>query len=98
MAVLDEEVEEKDEKTNKNNKKDKAEKNGEHSKEHSKERSSKAFQADLGSKLDEFVGSWSDADLEKIISYLKEWNTNAKNSFVSQAVLNRYIPSHFFLF
>lgn len=51
--------------------------------------SSKLFQADLGMKLDKFVMSWDDADLEKIVSYLKEWNTNAKHSFVSQAILNR---------
>ena len=53
------------------------------------ENSSRSFQADLGLKLDDFVGSWTDSDLEKIVSYLKEWNTNAKHSFVSQAVLNR---------
>ena len=50
---------------------------------------SRTFQADLGMKLDSFVGSWVDSDLEKIVSYLKEWNTNAKHSFLSQAVLNR---------
>ena len=53
------------------------------------ENSSRSFQMDLGLKLDDFVGSWTDSDLEKIVSYLKEWNTNAKHSFVSQAVLNR---------
>lgn len=83
MAVLDEDKEEKED-----NKKIKIGKE-DSSNIVSKERSSKAFQADLGSKLDAFVGSWCDADLEKIVSYLKEWNTNAKHSFVSQAVLNR---------
>ena len=52
---------------------------------------SKLFQVELGTKLDKLVGSWNDADLEKIVSYLKEWNTNAKHSFVSQALLNRFV-------
>ena len=52
---------------------------------------SKVFQAELGTKLDKLVGSWTDSDLEKIVSYLKEWNTNAKHSFVSQALLNRFV-------
>ena len=52
---------------------------------------SKLFQVELGTKLDKLVGSWNDVDLEKIVSYLKEWNTNAKHSFVSQALLNRFV-------
>ena len=52
---------------------------------------SKVFQAELGTKLDKLVGSWTDPDLEKIVAYLKEWNTNAKHSFVSQALLNRFV-------
>ena len=52
---------------------------------------SKLFQVELGTKLDKLVGSWNDTDLEKIVSYLKEWNTNAKHSFVSQALLNRFV-------
>jgi Utp13 specific WD40 associated domain len=48
-----------------------------------------SFADNIGSKLDCFTSTWSDEDLEKIVLYLKEWNTNAKHSFVSQAVLNR---------
>jgi hypothetical protein len=47
------------------------------------------FADSIGAKLDCFTCTWSDEDLEKIVLYLKEWNTNAKHSFVSQAVLNR---------
>lgn len=47
------------------------------------------FADSIGAKLDCFTSTWNDEDLEKIVVYLKEWNTNAKHSFVSQAVLNR---------
>ena len=50
-----------------------------------------SFADSIGAKLDCFTASWNDADLEKIVLYLKEWNTNAKHSFVSQAVLNRSV-------
>ena len=48
-----------------------------------------SFADSVGAKLDCFTSTWNDEDLEKIVTYLKEWNTNAKHSFVSQAVLNR---------
>ena len=43
----------------------------------------------VGDKLDPYTVTYNDEDLEKIVNYLKEWNTNAKHSFVSQAVLSR---------
>jgi hypothetical protein len=49
----------------------------------------KNFHDNLHTKLDCFTSTWVDEDIEKIVSYLTEWNTNAKHSFVSQAVLNR---------
>ena len=48
-----------------------------------------SFSENVGDKLDPFTASYNDEDLEKIVNYLKEWNTNAKHSFVSQAVLSR---------
>lgn len=50
-----------------------------------------SFSDIMGKKLDGFVSTWGDDELEKIVCYLKEWNTNAKHSFVSQAVLNRCV-------
>ena len=48
-----------------------------------------SFSENVGEKLDPFTATYSDEDLEKVVNYLKEWNTNAKHSFVSQAVLSR---------
>lgn len=39
-------------------------------------------------KLDKYVSKWSDTDIEKIVTYLKDWNTNAKNSYVCTLVLD----------
>ena len=59
----------------------------------------RSFSEILGLKLDCFSASWNDEDMEKVVSYLQEWNTNAKHSFVSQAVLSRYVrPSLFLIF
>ena len=48
-----------------------------------------SFSESVGEKLDPFTATYNDDDLEKVVNYLKEWNTNAKHSFVSQAVLSR---------
>ena len=61
-------------------------------KSHRNTSAEKSFSETLGLKLDGFSASYSDEDMEKIVSYLQEWNTNAKHSFVSQAVLSRYDP------
>lgn len=50
-----------------------------------------SFSENVGDKLDPYTATYNDEDLEKIVNYLKEWNTNAKHSFVSQAVLSRYV-------
>ena len=39
-------------------------------------------------RLDKYVAKWSDTDIEKIVTYLKDWNTNAKNSYVCTLVLD----------
>ena len=38
--------------------------------------------------LDEYVAQWSDTEIEEIIRYVKEWNTNSKNTYVCQIILS----------
>ncbi len=42
----------------------------------------------IAERLDGFVMAWSDDDLMKVVSYVKDWNTNAKHSFVAQILIS----------
>jgi len=48
----------------------------------------------VAERLDEYIDSWSDEDLEKVISYVKDWNTNARYCFTSQIVINSIVRIH----
>ena len=39
-------------------------------------------------KLDSYVLDLSDAEIAKLACFLKDWNTNAKNCFVAQSLIN----------
>lgn len=45
-------------------------------------------QEQVKNKLDKYVTKWSETDIEKIVTYLKDWNTNAKNSYLCTMVLD----------
>jgi hypothetical protein len=48
----------------------------------------------VAERLDPYVTTWNDEDLEKIVSYVKDWNTNARYCFTSQIVINSIIRIH----
>ena len=48
----------------------------------------------IAERLDPYIGTWTDEDLEKVIIYAKDWNTNARYCFTSQIVINSIIRVH----
>ena len=42
------------------------------------------------SRLDEYVVEMTDEEISKIVGHLKDWNTNARHSFVAQALINSF--------
>lgn len=48
----------------------------------------------VAERLDPYVTTWNDEDLEKIVSYVKDWNTNARYCFTSQIIINSIIRVH----
>jgi U3 small nucleolar RNA-associated protein 13 len=46
------------------------------------------FNEDWSRRLDPYVQAWSDEELQKLLQFLKEWNTNSRNCYVSQILLN----------
>ena len=45
-------------------------------------------------KLDPFVQEWSDDDISQVVDFLKDWNTNSRFAFVSQAVITSLLRVH----
>jgi U3 small nucleolar RNA-associated protein 13 len=50
--------------------------------------SSGASKQSIAERLDAYVRKWSDEEIEKIFGLMKDWNTNAKNSYVCTILLN----------
>jgi hypothetical protein len=46
------------------------------------------------SRLDPYVAAWTDADITAVADFLKDWNSNARFSFVAQAVLSSLVRVH----
>jgi U3 small nucleolar RNA-associated protein 13 len=44
--------------------------------------------AQVNARLNSYVALWSDNDIEKVVGYMKEWNTNARYSYVSQCFIS----------
>jgi U3 small nucleolar RNA-associated protein 13 len=42
----------------------------------------------IAERLDTYVRKWKDEEIEKVFMLLKDWNTNAKNSYISTLLLN----------
>jgi hypothetical protein len=51
--------------------------------------------ASMGTRLDAFVVDWDDDAVGKVMSYVRDWNTNAKHVMVAQVSL--LSPVMFFL-
>ena len=45
------------------------------------------IQTPIAERLDQYILTLTDEEINKIINYIKEWNTMAKNSFLSQILL-----------
>jgi hypothetical protein len=45
----------------------------------------------LSNRLQSYVAEWTNEQLEQIAEYLLEWNTNARNSFLSQCLLQALV-------
>lgn len=43
--------------------------------------------ASMGTRLDAFVVDWDDDAVGKVVSYVRDWNTNAKHVMVAQVGL-----------
>lgn len=39
-------------------------------------------------KLDPYVGIWRDEEVEKVVTYMRDWNTNSRNSFVCTMMMD----------
>ena len=50
--------------------------------------SSRSSSRSIAEKLDEYVKTWTDDEIEKVFVLLRDWNTNAKHSFVSTMLLS----------
>ena len=46
------------------------------------------FTSDWSKRLDTYVLAFTEEQLEKIINYLKDWNSNARHCYVSQVLIN----------
>jgi U3 small nucleolar RNA-associated protein 13 len=46
------------------------------------------FDIPITERLDKFIKVWTDDEIEKISSYLKEWNTNSRYCYISQVLIN----------
>lgn len=46
------------------------------------------FTSEWSRRLDPYVKAFTAEQLEKVIGYLKEWNTNARHCYVSQVLIN----------
>lgn len=44
--------------------------------------------------IDHILGELSTENIEKILKYVRDWNTNAKHSDIAQTVLNAILTSH----
>ena len=44
--------------------------------------------ASINARLNSYIALWSESDVEKVVGYTKEWNTNAKYSYVSQCLIS----------
>ena len=42
----------------------------------------------IKNKLEKYVKKWKPIEIEKIVTYLKDWNTNSKNSYVCSMILD----------
>ena len=46
------------------------------------------FTIDWSQRLDPYVKDFTEDQLEKVVTYLKDWNTNARHCYTSQVLLN----------
>lgn len=46
------------------------------------------FKQDWSLRLDPYVSEMNEEELKKVLSYLKEWNTNSRNCYTCQLLLN----------
>ena len=46
------------------------------------------FKQDWSLRLDPYIAEMNEEDLKKVLSYLKEWNTNSRNCYTCQLLLN----------
>jgi len=46
------------------------------------------FTADWSLRLDPYVKAFSEEQLDKVVTYLKDWNSNARHCYTSQVLLN----------
>ena len=49
------------------------------------------FSVPLIERFDMYVSTWDDNELSKVIGFVKDWNSNSKNCFVSQLLLSSVI-------
>ena len=49
------------------------------------------FKQRLSARLDTFVATLPETSVQKVFSYLSDWNTNSKFCFVCQALLSSFI-------
>ena len=45
-------------------------------------------------KLDVYVKKWSIDDIEKVLLYTRDWNTNSKNSYICSIIINSIFTQH----
>ncbi len=53
--------------------------------------------AQVNARLNSYVALWSDNDIEKVVGYMKEWNTNARYSYVSQCFISSLFTGVIFI-
>lgn len=45
-------------------------------------------------KLDPYIGGWREQEIEKVVAYLRDWNTNSRHSFVCTMLLDSLFRLH----
>ena len=52
------------------------------------------YDPSTNNKLDVYVKKWSIEDIEKVLLYTRDWNTNSKNSFICSIIINSIFTQH----
>ena len=52
------------------------------------------YDPSTSNKLDIYIKKWSIDDIEKVLLYTRDWNTNSKNSYICSIIINSIFTQH----